>query len=112
MYEFSKSQKKVARQLIDKGLQIECGQCLNQVKSLLSKSEGNGLSNHETYLKLYRLIHGFDKQFGRRYDNLTGSRYFMTVLGLYRDDVITDEDLDDFDEETRNKLIGLKKSFG
>jgi hypothetical protein len=109
MYELSKSQKKIARQLIDKGLQTECGECLKNVETFLDGRKTSLLSNYETYMKLYQIIEKFDKHLARRYDGLTGSRYFTTVLDLYRDDVITDEDLEAFDEEVRNRLIALKK---
>jgi bacterioferritin-associated ferredoxin len=111
MHELSKSQKKIARQLIDKGLQTECGKCLKKVESFFNKSKTAQLSNHETYLNLYQLIKKFDKHLARRYDGLSGSHYFTTVLGLYMDNVITEEDLEAFDEETRNKLIQLKENL-
>jgi flagellar basal body-associated protein FliL len=111
IYELSKSQKKIARQLIDKGLQIECGECLKKVESFLDKSKTSLLSNHETYLKLYQLIIKFDKHVAQCYDGLSGSHYFTAVLGLFVNDVITMKDIEAFDEEIRNKLIALKKSL-
>ncbi|MDR0725361.1 MAG: hypothetical protein LBF59_05050 [Prevotellaceae bacterium] len=109
--ELSKSQKKIARALIDKGLEIECGNYLEDLKSLLSNKKGAAKTNHERYLKAYKLTHKFDKHISERYDNLTGSRYLITVLGLYVDDILEDEDIAEFEEEIQNKLIALKKEF-
>jgi hypothetical protein len=109
MFELSKSQKKIAHQLIDNGLLIECGECLKNVESFLDKNKTSLLSNYEIYMKLYQIIKKFDKHLARRYDGLTGSHYFRVVLELYMDDVITEEDLEPFDEEVRNRLIALKK---
>jgi hypothetical protein len=109
--ELSKSQKKIARALIDKSLEIECGNCLEDIKSLLFKRKEGAKTNHEMYGKVYKLIHKFDKHLGNRYDNLTGSRYFIAVLELYMDNVLNDENIAGFEEYIRNRLIGLKEQF-
>ncbi|MDR0681051.1 MAG: hypothetical protein LBG15_04255 [Dysgonamonadaceae bacterium] len=111
MYELSKSQKKIARRLIDKGLQIECGECLKKVELLLSNNKSDNLSAHETYLELYQLIEKFDKHIAQRYDRLGGSRYFITVLRLFMEDVISLKDLEDFNSEIRDKLLELRKTL-
>jgi hypothetical protein len=108
MHELSKSQKKIARQLIDKGLQTECDGCLSKVKSLLSKSRNDNLSPHETYLKLYQLIHKFDKHLAQRYDGLGGSHYFTMILGLFMDDVISLKDgMSKMQHSHKNNLVLL-----
>jgi hypothetical protein len=109
--ELSKSQKKIARMLINKGLEIECTNCIEKVKSLISSNTKGEKTNHALYGEIYKLIHKFDKHLGNRYDNITGSTYFIIVLGLYMDDIISDEDIADFDEDIRHKLIGLKQEF-
>jgi hypothetical protein len=107
MFELSKSQKKAARILIDRGIDKECGQCLKRASDLLAKEEA--LSNHEKYLKLYKLIEKFDKQLGFRYNNLGGSKYFMTVVALYMNNVLTDEDLSICDEEMLNEIKRVRQ---
>ncbi|MDR2382332.1 MAG: hypothetical protein LBD76_00380 [Prevotellaceae bacterium] len=109
--ELSKSQKKIARALIDKGLEIECGNCLENIKSLLSGKKGGAKTNHELYLKVYKSMYKFDKHLAKRYDNLGGSRYLITVLGLYMDDVLNDDDIAEFEEDIQNKLIALKNEL-
>ncbi len=64
MLELSKSQKKIARELIQKALQTDCKNCLDEVDSLLKKGKGTSFTPHETYLKLYDHIHKFDKYLG------------------------------------------------
>jgi hypothetical protein len=76
--ELSKSQKKIARILINKGLEIEYGNCLEKV-------------NTNRYVR--------------------GSAYFITVLGSYMDDILSEEDSADFDKDIKNRLIGLKQEL-
>jgi hypothetical protein len=109
--ELSKSQKKIARALIDKGLELECADFIESIKKLLLTDKSGVKSNHELYIKIYKSAHKFDKHIAMRYDGLGGSKYFITVLELYMDDILTDEDLADFDEDVRNRLIGLKNIF-
>lgn len=61
--ELSKTQNKIARELIQKSLQIE-------------------YAPHKAYLCLYKETTSFDKHIARRYDDLRGSRYFMTLVAL------------------------------
>jgi hypothetical protein len=102
--ELSKSQKKTARMLIDKSLELECSNWIEKTKSLLNKNGQGTKSSHELYLEIYKSIHKFDKHLSQRYDNLGGSAYFAAVLGLYVDAVVSDDDLADFDEDIRKNL--------
>ncbi|MEE1345406.1 MAG: hypothetical protein U0K49_11510 [Segatella copri] len=52
--------------------------------------------------KLYDKVYQFDKHIARRYDGMSGGRYYITVCYLYYDGVLTDEDIREFDDE----LIG------
>ena len=47
----------------------------------------------------------------RRYDGMSGGRYYITVCYLYYDGVLTDEDIREFDDELYNSLKEAKKSF-
>ena len=43
--------------------------------------------------------------------NVTGSHYFMTVWGLFYDEVLTTEDISRFDSEVQNELLRLKSAY-
>lgn len=66
---------------------------------------------HDAYLKLYDKVYQFDKHIARRYDRMSGGRYYITVCYLYYDGVLTDEDIREFDDELYNSLKEAKKSF-
>lgn len=107
--ELSKSQKKIARMLIDRALQRECADFHSVLKSMPDASGGE--SPHETYRNLYGQIRKFDKHIARTYDNLTGSRYFNTVFILYYNGVLTEKDIGLFDGEVNAEFVKLKKEW-
>ncbi|MDR1369493.1 MAG: hypothetical protein LBJ72_05110 [Dysgonamonadaceae bacterium] len=111
MIELSKSQKKIARELIQLGLQRECKSFTDKITKLTNSLEWKTGDPHELYLKLYKKVTSFDKQIAKRYDGLTGSYYFLTILGLFYDGVLTLEDISRFDIEVQNKLIGMKNLY-
>jgi hypothetical protein len=111
MIELPKSQKKIARQLIELGLQRECKSFTKKIANLINSPEWETENPLELYLKLYKKVVSFDKHIGRRYDDLTGSRYFVAVLGLFRDGVLTTEDIARFDIDVQNRLLAISASF-
>ena len=105
--ELSKSQKKIARELIDSSLQKECALFLEKIEQ--SASNQNKKSPHEDYLALYKKVNAFDKHIAKRYDDLRGSNYFIIIVGLFLDEVLTMEDLNLFDEDMRGKILNAAK---
>lgn len=108
MMDLPKGQKKTAQLLIREGLQRECDKHLKAVKRLLQNAESKGESPHDIYLKLYKKMDSFDRHIARRYDGMSSSRYFITILQLYREDILTPEDISQFSEEVQQEIEGLK----
>ena len=111
MIELSKSQKKIARQLIDVGLQRECKTFTEKIARFIGSPKWETENPHELYLQLYKKVVSFDKHIARRYNGLTGSHYFITVLGLFMDGVLTTDDIASFDIEIQERLIKLSQSY-
>lgn len=107
--ELSKSQKKIARELIDNSLQIECGRFLEEIETFISNRKQECKSSHEVYLNLYKKVKSFDKHIAKRYNDLRGSTYYMILVGLLLDEIITPEDLNRFDEEMKKRLLNTVK---
>lgn len=103
--ELTKSQKKIARELIDYSLQKDCAGFLGEVEAFMNNRDREGKSPHKLYLDLFRKVDSFDSFVARRYDNVRGSTYFSTLVGLLIDKVLVEEDLAPFDEEMRQKLL-------
>jgi hypothetical protein len=54
MMELSKSQKKIARELIQLGLQRECKSFTDRITKFTNSAEWKSGDPHELYLKLYK----------------------------------------------------------
>jgi len=107
--ELSKKDKKVAREIIEKGVQIEFANGLSEAGTIIKKWENHGLENSEAYHLLVKTVKDFDKHIARRYDALTGSRYFLTVVDLYADGIITDEDTKNFSPVVSEEIQRIKR---
>lgn len=108
--ELSKSQKKIARELIENSLQMECTQFLEEIEMSVSNWKLKHKSSHEAYLNLYKKVKSFDKHIVKRYDDLRESTYFTILMGLLLDEILVPEDLDCFDEELKGRLLNAIKS--
>ena len=109
--ELSKRNKKVAREVIEKGLQIEFSNGLNKAAEIIENWKKNNQSNREAYHALYAAIYDFDKHIERRYDRMTGSRYFPIVLEQLSDGIISEDDLKDFSPEVYQEIVEIKKRW-
>lgn len=101
MMELNKEQKKIAKRLIDTALERECAVFNLRIKTLVGHHLNTRLAkpNHQRYLEIYKQTDEFDKHIASRYDGLSGSKYFMTIVNLYCDGVLKDEDLIEFEDE-------------
>ena len=70
--ELSKKDRKVARQIIEDGLQKEFGKGLDKIDKVLKKWKEEKQDNRESYHLLFKTIKDFDKHIAKRYDNMTG----------------------------------------
>ena len=103
--DLSKADKKVASRLIQLGLRREIHKILVETDSVLSDWKEKNLEDKDSYYLLYNKITDFDKHLQRRYDSLTGSRYYLAVLQLVYDGIVSEEELKDFSEDTKNRII-------
>lgn len=102
--ELSKKDKKTARELIEKGLQAEYSLGLSQVDKIIQQWKNKELNNRDAYMQLYSHVKKYDKHIALRYNGLGGSRYLMTVAVLLYDGIISESDLGNFSEETKQKI--------
>lgn len=100
--ELTKREKALCRELIERGLQIECNDFLNKVRSKVDVVDDS--MPHKRYLDLYKMVRDFDKLIDRRYGKATGSHYLDIVTSLYVDEIISDEDISGFEEENRSHI--------
>jgi hypothetical protein len=99
--ELSKSDKKAAREIIEKGLQQEFAKGLFDADTILDGWKNKRTNNQDTYYKLYKQIIDFDKHIARRYDRMSGSTYLFIIAGQLADELITETDLNGLSGETK-----------
>ena len=104
-----KSQKKIARRIIETGLQREYAEGLNKIKKIIDKWEKKELNNRDAYLKMYKTLESHDRALGRRYDNMGGSKYVMIIAAQVYDGVIGEDELEDFIPEVKNTILFLSR---
>ena len=109
-HDLTKKEKKIARICIDKGLDAAFREGLEKSESVISDwRQGKFGSNKEAYHKLYKELTDTDNAIGRRYDGLTGSRWLMTVAQLFSEKVITEDDIKEFSDQSKEIIRFLGK---
>jgi len=110
MYELTKREKKIAREIIEKGLQIEYTNALNDAETVIQNWKNKETDNRAAYLLLYKAIEKNDKHIARRYDGMRGSSYIFIIAAQLADKIISKDDLKEFREETQNSIIFLSRT--
>lgn len=108
MTEFSKSQKKIVRELVQLGLRRECKSFTDEIARCAKSSEWETRDPHELYCELYQKVTSFDKHIERRYDSARDPYDFMTLVSLFRDGVLTTDDIARLDPEVQSELVRVK----
>lgn len=111
-YEFSKTEKKIIRQVIDIGLQRDLQSCISDIDILIQEWKLNKLSNRDAYQKIYAKVKENDKYIARMYDDLRGSTYMLTLQGLLANKTISEADLNGFSEKTRDDILKIMNILG
>jgi hypothetical protein len=110
MHELSKGEKKVARAAIDKGLDAEFTESMENVEAIIKDwREGKFISNKEAYHKLFKAVNDKNDAISSRYDGLTGGRYLTTVMSIFVDGYINEKDIEGFKEETKEIITSWAK---
>ena len=101
-YELSKSEKKIARACIDKAIEAEFYEGLEKFEAILNDwRQGKFAGNKEAYHQLFKAVDKKDNAISKRYDNLTGSRWLITVAAVLHDGYISENDIKDLSNETK-----------
>ena len=105
--ELSKKEKKIAREVIEKGLQVEFVEALHAADSVLKEWKNQTMDSRTAYHALYKSMVTFDKHIAGRYDNMTGSKYVFIIAAQLADEVISKDALKDFSEQVQKAIIHM-----
>lgn len=111
--ELSKSDKKTARIIIEKGLQNEFVFGLNQFWNILNQWKEKSTDNSDTYHAIYKSVKDFDKHIARRYDDMRGSDYLFIIAAQLNEEYIDETDLVNLSAEAQEavkRIMGLSYS--
>ena len=113
--------KKLCRELIYTGLERECKQFVNEMKQIANlvvpedfnqsyqEIHGRHIEGpwHKRFIEIHNLANDFNQHIAERYDGMSGSRYINCVIGLYLDQLITDEEISRFSEEIQTRINNI-----
>ena len=85
-------------------LERYCSRILEEVAAASRGTEG---SAHDRYVKVYGLIEERDKQLASAFDDFRRSTAVMQLGVMRRMQLLTDEDLSLFSEQTRTRVEGI-----
>ena len=64
-------------------------------------------NNRNAYQEIYRKVKENDKYIARMYNDITGSKYILTLQGLLAHKVISEADLKGFSEKTQDDILKI-----
>lgn len=105
--ELSKREKKIARELIEKGLREELKRGMSSFDAILQQWKAESGDVKEYYYQIFGAVKDFDKQIAWRYDGLRGSRYIDTIAGQIIDKLYDQSELDGFSQEIKEVIFRM-----
>ncbi len=109
-YELSKSQKKIARRIMDKGLENHYKRSLYKAQEILDDWKNDSFeTTRDAYLRFYREVEKNDENIASIYNNKGGSRWVEVMALQLNDGVITTDDLQELDGEVRETIINWSR---
>jgi len=107
--ELSKEDRKIVRELIDKGMTEEFKRGMENFDSLLQQWRSNPGDHREHYANLYGTIRDFNKHIAWQYDNMKGSHIVSVLEYQLSNDVLELSVLDVLSTEVKNELLETVK---
>jgi hypothetical protein len=82
-----------------------------RIAKFINSQEWETGDPYDLYIKLYKKVTSFDKHIGKRYNDLTGSHYFLAVYSLFYDGVLSTEDIARFDVTVQDELLRIRNTL-
>lgn len=109
-----KSDKKIIQALLNLGAQRMYQDGLTKAESVIKKwrkCSADDHSNEKFYSNLCKTITVHDKLISRTFDGVSGSRFVITVAGLFFNNILEENDLKELTPETREWLLRYKRTM-
>ena len=104
-YDLTKAQKKVARRVMDKGIENHYMRGLTSAENIIKIWQRSELDTTDAYMQLYKSVQHIDKHIGLIYNDKGGSRWVEIMAAQLADGVISVNDLDEFEQDLQEIII-------
>jgi hypothetical protein len=111
MYDLTKKEKKIARDIFSVSIEKEFDAALQNSEAIIVRWKSDNAKGREIFHETRSYLNNFLKHLQRRYDDLRSSDYLMTLAGILKDGFITEEDLKDFSDEAKEIIKRYSDSF-
>jgi len=104
MYELTKREKRICRELIDQSVEKEFETGLERADEIMNEWKSKTLSGRLAFHKLRDHLNDFRKHLARRYDSLRGSDYLRVVAEIVYDGYLTDNDTEELSDAAKTEI--------
>lgn len=101
----SKRDKKLLRDIIEKGLQKEFKSGIEQVESIILLWRQRQIDDSDIYRQLNETMQEHDKYIARKYDQMNSTTYAQVVAAQLADQLIDESDLEELSEDMKLQII-------
>ena len=101
--ELSKKDKRTAREIIARGIELDLEKALNDASAILEEWKSKQLNNRDAYKKLYQYLEAYDDELERQYQDRNSTLLFSLAYQLV-EGFITESDLEPLSDEVKGTL--------
>ena len=101
----SKRDKKLLRDIIEKGLQKEFKSGIEQLETIIRVWRQRQIDTSDVYRQLNETMSEHDKSIARRYDQITETNFVQIVAAQLADELIDESDLQELSDDIRQQII-------
>jgi hypothetical protein len=95
------------RQVREQALERFCRRVLDEAVRVAAGNCEDGPSQHERYLKLYRLMRARDKELAQTFNGSSRSNAFFQLVSMRRQGLVSDEEFASFSPEMQERVESL-----
>lgn len=92
---------KQVKALKEKLLTMACERIFEKIELILQARKGH---EHESYLKLWKMLRHEDEEIARMFDDLKRSNALIKLASWRTNHLLSDHDLNGFSEETQHRI--------
>jgi|GEM_PF-3486491 len=113
MRNFSQTQKKQIRALINLGLNREYQNGLGKIETVIAEWKNGTRNDRESYMQLFKVLQPHDRQIAERYNGLRVAQYDLILSLQLAEGLVSEEELAAgvTDEDLRRELLQSKANL-